>query len=569
MRFALLLGVAMSRTIDVDQHNAGASLLDQAMKALSASLVSSDESKACFSNYTSLPQRDRFFSKAERPPGVGEEKFGRMLARGGIHPRGVVLDSEFFELPLRFNKTLLRAELKALRQSGAKWAGAKKDNQDQGVVSQHLKLALGQNGDLHGPFADVDDRLRSSPYIRSVLKSFKSVIGNVAFMRLPPGGHVEYHFDTSPYWFNRVRVHVPVTTNSKVVFSCGQMGEEVKLNMRAGRVYLFDNHLGHQVHNGGEAGRVHLTIDLIGSRRFWEMVKKGKAIGSGASKKQPKFAPLTVAPSDAEVVLEQWDDDALVDCQSIAKATKDTAAALSSLSEADVSQLQGIVTTWCFYVSSTSGSMTRGEEVRLLQMLVAQWDCGRPQNSQAAAAAAAEELEALTPAALSPTDVVDAVSEMYRRTDADAELRAVGAEHQPPPQQKMPTKQQPTPITPNPVPANEGAGDCAPCQGCIQQFEAGGCNPHADVPAACKKCVKCLASHAKCTAKEGDAATPAKEAKAADDCVPCQECISRFEAGGCNHAALPAGCTKCVKCLANRATCSAAAAPRQQRGGEV
>ena len=42
--------------------------------------------------------------------------------------------------------------------------------------------------------------------------------------------------------------------------------------MAAGKVYLFDNHMGHSVRNDGTEARVHLTVDLVGSRRFWNMV---------------------------------------------------------------------------------------------------------------------------------------------------------------------------------------------------------------------------------------------------------------------------------------------------------
>jgi hypothetical protein len=399
-------------------------LLKQAMQALSSSLVSSDGARACFSAYTELPQRDRFFSRAARPPNVPPERFGMMLAKGGIHPRGVVLDSEFVELPIRVNKTLLREELKALLQAGHKWVRPEASNQAQGVVSEHLKLALGEHDDLLGPFNDMHGRLQASPYIRSVLASFGSVIGNVGFMRLPASGQVEYHFDTSSYWLNRVRVHIPVTTNKKTIFSCGQMGEEYPLHMKPGRIYLFDNHLGHKVENNGKSARVHLTVDLIGSRRFWELVRTGKAIGNEAKNTKIETKQFVEPRVDAAVVLERWDDTEIVDCASIATATRNTAATMPGLSESDVVQLEGVVTTWCAYVGATEGGFTRQDEVRLLQMLVAQWDCGREEATR-------------MPDIVSPMDIVDAVSEMYRRAEADAELRPIGATHQPSPKTEL------------------------------------------------------------------------------------------------------------------------------------
>ena len=95
----------------------------------------------------------------------------------------------------------------------------------------------------------------------------------------------------------RVRVHIPIVTNKQVVFSCGQRGDEVRLHMKAGRAYLFDNHLGHAVRNDGSTPRVHLTVDLVGSRRFWELVRLSRRISSFRSSDSAAVAsPWRVHP---------------------------------------------------------------------------------------------------------------------------------------------------------------------------------------------------------------------------------------------------------------------------------
>jgi hypothetical protein len=45
----------------------------------------------------------------------------------------------------------------------------------------------------------------------------------------------------------------------------------------------------------------------------------------------------------------------LVDCASIASATKATAASITGLSSPDLVQLDGIVNTWCAYLGATEG----------------------------------------------------------------------------------------------------------------------------------------------------------------------------------------------------------------------
>ena len=98
----------------------------------------------CFADYAITPRREMFFSRITPPPGLPAERFGMMLARGAIHPRGVVLDSEFYELPMRVNASAVRDELKALlREHGdAGWLASDKDNAKQGVVSSFLRLTL-------------------------------------------------------------------------------------------------------------------------------------------------------------------------------------------------------------------------------------------------------------------------------------------------------------------------------------------------------------------------------------------------------------------------------------------
>ena len=230
------------------------------------------EARRCFAAYRQIPRRSNFFSRIPQPPNMPVHVFHGLLARGGIHPRGVILDSEFILLPVRCMhhnvciyttyprrtrrtsklryaldstrrlcaRSLLRWEvcgITRLRKTEPKGSVAyhrRQINANEShprmtnslrqkpslqmmlqVVSSHLRLIAGSK-DLIGPFKAVDERLARSPYIRKVLSAFGSVLGNVAFMALEPGARVEPHFDTNKYWYPRVRVHLPVATNDQV-----------------------------------------------------------------------------------------------------------------------------------------------------------------------------------------------------------------------------------------------------------------------------------------------------------------------------------------------------------------
>lgn len=169
--------------------NTGSEALNRAFEHASRQLDSDHlqpvlhESHECFYQYASKPRRSEFFSRIERPPGVAPEVFPRMLAKGGIHPRGVVLDSDFYQLPIKFNASEIRAEMDKLSIG---WRTSEKQHAEQGVVSSYLRLTEGAE-DLVGAFREVEQRLKRSPRLTGLLGVFESVIGNCGLLRLAPG----------------------------------------------------------------------------------------------------------------------------------------------------------------------------------------------------------------------------------------------------------------------------------------------------------------------------------------------------------------------------------------------
>mmetsp|Transcript_75267 Transcript_75267/g.156792 ORF Transcript_75267/g.156792 Transcript_75267/m.156792 type:complete len:181 (-) Transcript_75267:537-1079(-) len=86
----------------------------------------------CEESLKAMPARRSFFQRVGVPPGADESRFRQMLARGGIHPRGVVLATEFYELPLIVNTTRLREEVDALLQ-GNEWEAAQDGGRQRGA----------------------------------------------------------------------------------------------------------------------------------------------------------------------------------------------------------------------------------------------------------------------------------------------------------------------------------------------------------------------------------------------------------------------------------------------------
>jgi len=175
------------------------------------------------------------------------------------------LSHEFYQLPLTFDVEQLQKEVLALDES--QWV--EHPDRFQGNSSVPLVSVNGEiNNDFNGPM-EVAQPLNNSPYIKQVISSLGEVVGRSRLMRLAPDCEVPIHSDTNYHWYKRVRIHIPIITDEKVIFYCG----DKHVHMGSGQAWIFDSWKYHRVHNGGETLRVHLVIDIAGSSKFWDMVK--------------------------------------------------------------------------------------------------------------------------------------------------------------------------------------------------------------------------------------------------------------------------------------------------------
>lgn len=125
------------------------------------------------------------------------------------------------------------------------------------------------NDDFNGRMQETG-HLQGCVYLRQVLASFDEVLGRSRLMKLAAGSEVAQHVDFNYHWYSRVRIHIPVLTNSQVTFYCADQ----KTNMRAGESWIFNAWRRHRVTNESAQDRIHLVIDTAGSARFWDMLRK-------------------------------------------------------------------------------------------------------------------------------------------------------------------------------------------------------------------------------------------------------------------------------------------------------
>jgi len=184
------------------------------------------------------------------------------------------LDVPFVQLPLLFNAAALAQEIEALGE--LPWRP-----HPQGFPGNSMLPLVAVHGDaaneaFAGPMQPTPE-LQRCPYLGQVLRALGVTIGRTRLMRLSGHAEVTRHADQGYYWVERVRVHVPIVTQPTVRFECG----DAAVNMAAGECWIFDTWRQHRVLNDAEAPRIHLVCDTVGGARFWQLVARGRAVGSG------------------------------------------------------------------------------------------------------------------------------------------------------------------------------------------------------------------------------------------------------------------------------------------------
>lgn len=106
-------------------------------------------------------------------------------------------------------------------------------------------------------FADTE-LLERCPATRAVLSVFQSPIGSARFLKLVPGAKIKEHYDYElSFESGRARLHVPILTNSQVLFFL----DADRVEMQPGECWYLNFSLPHWIENNGETDRIHLVID--------------------------------------------------------------------------------------------------------------------------------------------------------------------------------------------------------------------------------------------------------------------------------------------------------------------
>ena len=172
----------------------------------------------------------------------------------------------FIRLPYAFDGERLAAEVAALEQG----AWMEHPSRMAGNAAVPLVSRDGEDNDHFDGAMRPTRHLDNCPYIVQTMSSFGEVLGRSRLMRLAPGAEVSTHVDFNYHWYTRVRIHIPIVTDPRVVFYCADQ----QVHMASGECWIFNSWRRHRVVNASDLHRIHLVLDTAGSSRFWQTVSE-------------------------------------------------------------------------------------------------------------------------------------------------------------------------------------------------------------------------------------------------------------------------------------------------------
>ena len=179
------------------------------------------------------------------------------------------IDRPLLKLPIRFDGHRLAQETAALPAEA--WM-AHPQKFDGNVAVPLVSPGGAMTDQWAGPMA-ATPHLESCPYVMEAMQALDSTWGRSRLMGLEAGAIVPEHVDIHYYWRTHLRIHIPVITSPQVLFQCA--GETV--HMAPGECWLLDSFYRHSVENRGDALRVHLVLDTVGSERLWGLIDQALA----------------------------------------------------------------------------------------------------------------------------------------------------------------------------------------------------------------------------------------------------------------------------------------------------
>lgn len=112
----------------------------------------------------------------------------------------------------------------------------------------------------------VDEHLNAftDDIVKDLEHQFDGYVAKTTYAKLPAGKEITPHVDPGYYLSTVHRLHIPIITNDKVLFTVGG----TTFHMEEGVLYELNNRLMHSVKNLGDSDRIHLIVDIIPKDKY-------------------------------------------------------------------------------------------------------------------------------------------------------------------------------------------------------------------------------------------------------------------------------------------------------------
>ncbi len=115
------------------------------------------------------------------------------------------------------------------------------------------------------------DYAKEFPEMVTVRKWFKCPVEQLMFIAVQPGIKVRPHRDMSGNLpFGRLRFHIPIITNPKIVLIVGGQ----RLSMGLGELWALDTSYKHSIENPTDQVRVHCLVQVVANEWVWSLLPK-------------------------------------------------------------------------------------------------------------------------------------------------------------------------------------------------------------------------------------------------------------------------------------------------------
>ena len=198
------------------------------------------------------------------------------------------LDQPIIRLPIRTDTAALVAEVQAIPESA--WYPHPEGMPGNSALPLVAVMGNPDDDSVDGPMRPTPI-LESLPSIVNIMAGLTGLgcpIGRSRLMRIDIESEVISHVDTNRYWWDHLRVHVPIVTDPSVMFHV----EDTSVHMEPGNCWVFDTWKPHRVENPTNAPRIHLVIDTVGGAGFWSLIDRQTGMNY-AQETLPQVQPVT------------------------------------------------------------------------------------------------------------------------------------------------------------------------------------------------------------------------------------------------------------------------------------